>query len=207
MNDHKDFIRTIMDSVRYNFSELMTINLFWALLSIPIVTIPPALAGLSYATYQIIANQKVTKQTFFIGFKKYFAVSYVWFFSYVLVAGLLLFNIDLGIQQQNIGWIGALSGVYWVLLAAWIFFQVYSLPFFVQQEKPKVIMAIRNSVILWLKNPIFSVILTLVLLVIIIISTLLPPFWLLITTSLVTYIANLAVVFLLSREEAKTTNT
>ena len=85
MNSTKDYIRTALNTIKYDFGDLMVSNVLWVLLMVPIVTIPPAFAGLYYATSQLAHNESVTRQIFFKGFKKYFLASYKWFFFNVIV--------------------------------------------------------------------------------------------------------------------------
>jgi uncharacterized membrane protein YesL len=163
MNSTTDYIRTVIETIQYSFGELMGANIRWVLLMLPIVTIPPAFAGLYYATSQLVHNKPSTGKTFFDGFRKYFQVSYFWFFSNVIVVGLLLLNINFTIQFPQILWLQLLRGVYWVLLGVWMLLQFYSFPFLIQQEKPRLGLALRNSAILWLKHSIFSLLLSIVI--------------------------------------------
>jgi uncharacterized membrane protein YesL len=200
MNSTKDYIRTVLDTIRYDFGDLMLINIYWVLLMLPIITIPPAFAGLYYSTTQLVQNETVTRQTFIAGFKKYFRTSYVWFFSNVFVVGLLLFNIDLSIRVPGLSWLQNLTGVYWVLLAAWTLLQIYSFPLLILQDKPKLVLALRNSAILWFKHILFSLILSVVTILLVGVSIYLYPLWFVIAASFIAYLANLGVVFLLSKE-------
>jgi uncharacterized membrane protein YesL len=200
MNSTNDYIRTVIETIQYSFGELMGTNIRWVLLMLPIVTIPPAFAGLYYATSQLVHNKPGSGQTFFDGFKKYFRTSYSWFFSNVLVVGLLLLNINLSVRFPQVWWLQILRGVYWVLLGVWLLLQFYTFPLLVQQEKPRLGLAIRNSAILWLKHSIFSLLLSIVIIVFIVVSIFLFPLWFVISASLIAYLANLGVFFLLSKE-------
>jgi uncharacterized membrane protein YesL len=166
----------------------------------PIITIPPAFAGLYYSTSQLAHNELSNRQTFFEGFKKYFLPSYYWFFSNVIVIGLLLFNIDFSIRYPQVMWLQLLRGVYWVLLGTWILLQIYTFPLIIQQEKPRLSLALRNSVIIWFKNIIFCLLLSIVIIVLIAGSFYLYPLWFVITASLTAYLVNLGVIYLLSKE-------
>jgi uncharacterized membrane protein YesL len=200
MNSAKDYIRTVLDTIRYDFGDLMVSNILWLLLCLPIITIPPAFAGLYYSTSKLAQSELSTRQTFFEGFKKWFFPSYYWFFSNVIIVGLLLFNIDFSLQSPNVMWLQFLSGVYWVLLGSWMLLQIYTFPLLIQQEKPRLLLALRNSIILWLKNIVFSLLLSIVILVLAAGSLYLYPLWFVITASLIAYLANLGVVYLLSKE-------
>jgi hypothetical protein len=200
MNSTKDYIRAVLDTIQYSFGDLMVSNVLWVLLMVPIVTIPPAFAGLNYATSQLVHNEPGTRQIFFDGFKKYFRVSYSWFFSNVVVVGLLLFNIDFSFRVSQVSWLQFLRGIYWVLLGSWMLLQIYTFPLLIQQEKPLLSLALRNSAILWFKHSIFSLLLSFAIIVLVVVSLYLFPLWFVISASLIGYLANLGVVFLLSKE-------
>jgi uncharacterized membrane protein YesL len=178
----------------------MVSNVLWLLLSLPIITIPPAFAGLYYSTSKLAHKESSSRQTFFDGFRKYFRACYSWFFSNVLVVGLLLLNINLTIRFPQVLWLQLLRGVYWVLLGVWMLLQFYTFPLLIQQEKPRLGLALRNSAILWLKHSIFSLLLSIVIIVFIVVSIFLFPLWFVISASLIAYLANLGVFFLLSKE-------
>ena len=167
---------------------------------VPLVTIPPAFAGLYYETSQLAHNESVTRQIFFKGFKKYFLARYKWFFFNVIVVGLLLINVDLSIRFPQVLWLQNLRGVYWILLAFWMLLQIYTFPLLIQQEKPRLVRALRNSAILWFKHSIFSLLLSFAIIVWVVISLFLFPLWFVISASLIAYLANLGVVYLLSKE-------
>jgi hypothetical protein len=200
MNSTKDYIRTVLDTIRYDFGDLMVSNVLWILLILPIITIPPAFAGLYYATLQQVHNKSVTRQKFFEGFRKYLRPSYGWFFSNVVVIGILLLNINLSIRFPQLWWLQLLRGVYLVLLVVWLLLQFYTFPLLIQQEKPRLGLALRNSAVLWLKHSIFSLLLSIVIIVFCVVSIFLFPLWFVISGSLIAYLTNLGVVYLLSKE-------
>lgn len=200
MNSTKDYARTVLDTIRYDFGDLMVSNLFWMLLILPVVTIPPAFAGLYYSTSKLAHNQTSSRQIFFEGFRKYFLTSYYWFFSNLIVVGLLLFNIDLSIQNPQLVWLQLFSGVSLVILTGWMLLQIYTFPLLIRQDKPKLLLALRNSTVIWFKHTIFSLLLSFVIIFLIGVSLYLYPLWFLVTGSLIAFLANLGVVYLLSKE-------
>lgn len=200
MNSTKDYIRAVLDAIRYDFGELMVSNILWLLLCLPIITIPPAFAGLYYSTSRLVQKEASSRKTFFEGFKKYFRASYYWFFLNLIVVGLLLFNIDISIQNSQVRWLQFFSGVSWVILFAWVLIQIYTFPILIQQNNPRLLLALRNSVVLWFKYIIFSTLLSVIIIVLIVVSVYMYPLWFVITASLIAYLTNLGVIYLLSKE-------
>lgn len=201
MRSTNDYLRAVLDTLKYSFGELLVINVLCVLTMLPIVTIPPAIAGMYYATSKL-ANQKVANRAvFFEGFKKYLKTSYIWFFSNVVVIALLLFNIQISFQLGEPILLNLIAS-FWLLLVVWLLLQIYSLPFLIRQEQPKLLQALRNSALLWLKHGFFSLFLAVIIAVLILISVFLYPLWAVITASLIAYIANLGMVYLISKESA-----
>jgi uncharacterized membrane protein YesL len=194
----------VLDTLRYSSGELLTVNMLWVLLSLPIVTIPPSFAGLFYATNRLANQEQVTYRTFFAGFKKYFWKSYIWFLINAIVIGLLIFNINLGLSQSEALWIGQLSIVYWILLFIWSYLQMYHFPFLIEQDEPRLFLALRNSALFWLKYLIFNIFLVIIIGILITISYFIYPFWFVITLSLIAYLTNLGLIYNLSKEKGST---
>lgn len=200
MTSTKDYIRTVLDTIRYDFGDLIVSNVLWVLLLLPILTIPLAFAGLNYAAFQLAHNEISSRKFFFEGFKRYFKVSYYWFFINVFVVGLLLLNIDFSIQFSQVLWLQFFRGVYWVLLGSWMLLQIYTFPLLIHQEKPRLFLALRNSAVLWFKHIVFSILLSFVIFLLIVVSLYLYPLWFILTAGLIAYLTNLGVVYLLSKE-------
>jgi uncharacterized membrane protein YesL len=200
MNSAKDYVRTVLDTIRYDFGELMVSNILWLLLCLPIITIPPAFAGLYYSTSKLAQQETSSRKTFFEGFRKYFRSSYYWFFLNLIVVGLLFINIEFSIQFPEVMWLQFFRRVYLVSLSVWMLLQIYTFPLLIHQEKPRLLLALRNSVILWSKHILFSLLLSFIIILLLVINLYLYPLWFIITASLITYLANLGVVYLLSKE-------
>ena len=199
MNSWKDYTKTVITTLRSSFDVLMVSNILWFVLTVLIITIPPAYAGLYYATNRLAHDETVSRSTFFEGFQKYLRVSYVWFLLNVVVVGFAIYNIYLS-TQFNQTWILVLSGFNWILVAVWMLLQIYTFPFLIEQDKPSLFHALRKSAGLWLKHGIFNFSLAVVIGILAVISVFIPPLWFIITAGLITYLANLAMVFLLSKE-------
>lgn len=201
MKSINDYLRTVLLALRFSFGELLMVNILWVLLMIPVVTIPPAFAGLYYATNQLANEKKVTCHTFFEGFKKYLSKSYLWFLVNTVVIGLLLFNINLGVRLPETAWLQQLGIFYWIFLLIWLSLQIYMFPFLIEQDEPQLWMALRNSVILWIKHLFFNIFLVAIFWFLIAVSYFIYPFWFVITASFIAYLSNLGLIYLLSKEK------
>jgi uncharacterized membrane protein YesL len=182
----------------YSFTALIIWNLLWFAFTVLIVTAPPAAAGLYYATNRLAHHEPTDWRSFFTGFRTYFWSSWRW--------GLL--NLVIGLAVGTNVWyyakIEAAWGV-WVQglfaggLALWVLVQLYTVPLLIEQERQHVRLALRNSAVLFLRRPAFSLSLSVVLMLMIGVSTfLLPPAWLMFTASLCAYLANQGALYLIN---------
>jgi hypothetical protein len=75
--------------------------------------------------------------------------------------------------------------------------QVYTFPILLEQDQPRLVTALRNSMVLYLRRPGFSLALLATLLALALISTLFVVPWALITASLSAYLANRGALYLI----------
>lgn len=169
---------------------LIVLNLVWFLACLPLVTAFPSTAGLFYATNKLAHGQSAGWRDLFDGFRRYLVVSYPWGLLNLLVAAIVFSNV-VYYSQQDAG----LTQVARVVLVAlglfWAMLQVYTFPFILEQERPSLRLALRNSLVIVLKRPLHTLALTFALLALAVITTVaLAPAWLFITASLCAYTAN-----------------
>ena len=191
----KEHASSTLVTMRYAVGELVVTNLLWALFTVLIVTIPPAFAGLYYATNQIAHEKKVTWRTFFIGFRTYFWPSWRWFLANALFVGVLIFNI-LYSGALFAGTMEVLRALYLPLLFAWLLLQLYSFPLLLEQEEPRLLLSLRNSLLLWIAHLPFNLMLTAFVVLLVVISIYLWPSWILITAAFIAYVTNSALLFI-----------
>lgn len=192
-HDLGEWFRDAIDSLEL----LVVFNFFWLILTIPVITAPPAAAGLFYATRSIAHRKETTWKTFFEGFRDFFWLSWRWGLTNLFITMLLVSNIMFysGIEASWASW---LQGTFFALLILWICFSVYPFPLLLEQEDRRVRIAFRNSVVLMLKSPVRFLGIGFILFGIGLLSTiLLLPGWFVITASLIAFIANAATITLL----------
>src|SRR5262249_16874443 len=72
---------------------LVTLNVVWFIISIPIITIIPATAGLFYATNRLAHGKSADWHTVIEGFRLYFWRSWLWGLMNVVVIVVLIGNL------------------------------------------------------------------------------------------------------------------
>jgi uncharacterized membrane protein YesL len=186
---------------------LITVNILWLFCSLPVVTIIPATAALFYATNRLAHGKSADIGTFFQGFRLYFRRSWLWGGLNVLVVVVLVSNF---IYYGRIpGDVASIAGAIVVVASVlWLSLQVYTFPLLIEQEKPHLRLALRNSLILFIRRPLFTLGALVVMVALAAFSTLLiQPMWFFFTASGIAYIANLATVSSIAKVNGKRPDT
>lgn len=168
-------------------------NFLWFLLTLPIITAPAAWAGLVNLSRQSYLNRTATLDDFWAGFRMNIGRGAVMAVLNILVIGLNLFN--LGSYQNTTDFTTlALRSVWWLTLVIWLVVQFYMWPLFYELKQPSLWGAIRNAFVMALLNPLYTLMLMMVVGVVVALSTFLFPAWVLLTGSALAALATGAVL-------------
>ena len=169
-------------------------NVLWFVVSIPIVTVIPATAGLFYVTNLLAHDRPVEWQDFFRGMRRYFWQSWLWG-GMNFIAAILIFSNAIYYSQDSSIAAKIARGVILVVAFLWVTIQVYLFPLLLEQEKPRIGLAFRNSLVLILKRPIYSLGVTVVMVIVVLFSTaFIWPVWMVITAAYCARLANKATI-------------
>ena len=95
-----------------------------------------------------------------------------------------------------------------VVILIWLALQMHTFPLLLEQEKPKLLQALRNSFVILMKRPFHSMGTALIVAVLIGVSTLfIQPAWIFITAALSTYLANRVTVSAITKLTGKPAQT
>ncbi len=164
--------------------QVVTSNLLWFALTLPLVTAPLALAGLYYCAYKLARGQAAGRDTFFKGVRLYGWAAYRFVLMHLVVIAVLVANfIFYGrMNQQWSTWAqGAAAG----LLVLWLVANIFTFPLYMIQSEKKLRTALRNCYVLYVKRPGWCFSLLAFLLLLSAVSTLLGPSWALCSACLV----------------------
>ncbi len=164
----------------YNAVPYFTLNLVWCALSLPVVTILPALGGLYYAVLQMSQEGSADGGTVWEGFKKHWRLSLRWGVLVYGVAAVLILNIWFYLNLDQSWAIFALFGAV-VFLILWIAVNQFSFPLLLLQEEKKIFLAIRNGFIVVMRKPLAALKVMALSLLISAVSIVLPPLWIFIS--------------------------
>lgn len=162
----------------------------WILIFIPITLASPAIGGLYYATNQLAHDIDGGLTAFWEGVKQYFWPSYRWGFLNLIIA--FLFSVNIWFYGNTTWSFAPYFRVAFIVgVIFWTTLQMYTFPFIIEQEKPLLKTALRNSLIATARFPLRSFGFMLLVGVLWFVSTyIFVPLWVIITVSLFAYLSN-----------------
>ncbi len=184
------------------------LNVIWFICSLPIVTLIPSTAALFYATNQLAHGKPADWHTFFEGFRRYFWQSWLWGVLNVIATAGLISNELFYTRTDSDGFVW-LRGAIIALAIFWLGIQMYTFPLLLEQEHPHLRLALRNSLVILIKKPIFTVSRVFLIGLLMVVSTLLMwPVWIFLTASVCAWLANSATLTAIKQitEKDKTIN-
>jgi uncharacterized membrane protein YesL len=181
---------------------LALMNLVTMLLLVPVVTFPPALAGLWNVANIAVQGKSIAWSDYWEAFKRYFGKAWKLAGLNIAVLATLFVNMRFytpGVAPFNISdnLSFVIRAIWFSLTVLWVMLQMYTLAMLLEQTDQRVRLALRNSAVLLFANPGFSFILFLLLLVVSAVSTVIPALWALISLALLAVVCNKAVRHLL----------
>jgi len=193
-------LRALWMACRDYYEELFRLvgaNLLWLLLAITLVTLPPATAGMFYLTNHIAHDRPVELRMFFVGLRQYWLKSWLLALINLFVLAVLLANVRSYGQLLEPRWAAIVQGLFLGLTALWCLIQLYVFPMLLEQEEPKLLLALRNAALLTLATPFTSLALGVLLVIVALISAVLALPFAVALMAIVALAANQAVLMLL----------
>jgi|GEM_PF-941617 len=168
-------------------TALNTGDWFVAISSLPIY----ALGAVSTASALYMVNKAFHKESvspldFFRGIKKFFLRSYALGFLYLLVLGIVIFDLVFFLSSKLI--VFNLIGGVWVYVTLYVIFVGYYLLGFLVEQDVGLRKAIRRSALIVLDNFFFSVVVTVMFAIVAAVSYFLPPAYFLLTGGAIAFI-------------------
>jgi hypothetical protein len=105
----------------------------------------------------------VDLRDFWEGLRRYWKLSWRWALPNAALIAILLGDYSLTGRLSKSPTAHFVQGFYLALLVAWVFLQIYALPFLFEQEEPSVRLALRNASVFLGKNLGFSLLLAVLL--------------------------------------------
>lgn len=201
----KHVFRIVWQALKDLYEEMFMLalmNIVTALLVVPVVTFPPALAGLWNAANLVVQGKSVAWSDYFGAFRRYFWKAWGLALLNILVILIMVVNVWFYAPENAPFRISAnlslLIRTFWVSLTVlWVIMQMYPLAMLLEQHDQRLRIALRNAAVLMFANPGFSFVLVVLLVIISILSVLIPALWILVTFAVIAVVCNRAVRHLL----------
>lgn len=188
----------IWQSIRSNYEELFVfvpLSIAWWLCALVIVPLPPASAGLAYLATEIAHERRIEWRMAVEGARLYFWRSWQVFLVALAGTAVLVINVVFYLNIENI--LRYLTILWIYVLLIWLSALVYVFPLLVAMEEPRILLIYRNALLLALSQPLFTIILLVVLVLLTAISVVIPILLVLITPGLWALASTRALVHLL----------
>ncbi len=186
----------------YDAIPYFTLNLAWFVMSLPMVTIFPALGGLYAAVLELNQEGRADWSSVWEGFKKYGWLSLRWGLLALLGDVILAVNIWFYLNiNENWAFIALMVAIIFSIF--WIAIHQFSFPLLLMQDEKKIFLAIRNSYVVVMRQPLAALKVMLLSLVISVVSILLPPLWIFVSMALIIQLRTRTVLKAVKRIKAK----
>lgn len=190
--------RVIIKSLKDIWGEmfmLVLMNLFTLLCQLVIIPGPPAMAAL-YAMCNRVANDyAISWDNYFDAFKKYFKKSWIYAVFSIVITALLVVNfIWYGQQFGDQPWAAWVQGAWLAATFFWLVINFYTYPFLMEQEDKRLRVALRNAALVAGANPLFTLIIIIIVGVLMVISIVITPVFVLLGFAIYALFGSEAVV-------------
>jgi len=156
-----DAFRVVWRSLRDVYDEmfmLMGVNSFTLLMCLPVVTIPPALAGAAFVAHRVAHGLAFAPRDFWAGFRMYLWDS--WKVALPSLVGWFLLVLNLLFYSQQTDPYLRLLVILWAFVGfVWLGIQFYLLPLLVYQRDKSLGGLFKNAAVLAVSRPLFNLVL------------------------------------------------
>lgn len=167
-------------------------NLFAVLISIPLITLPIAFAGLSYMSHQAQTTPAAHVDEFWAGVRKYWRQGLL--VGLVDAVFLTVLAVNFMFYLDQAGMLIAALRVFWLIaLLLWACVQFYLWPLLEEMEQPSLRDGVRNAFVMILRHPGFSLLFSAIMVLFFVVSIALFAVMMLVTLSLIACLSTTAV--------------
>ncbi len=170
-------------------------NLMFVGLCIPVITAPGAFSALMYSGY--VGHAKTYEgelEAFWDAFRQHWRRALVWALGHGLFAIVHLTNVFFYAGGTESLSTIVLRTLWTLITVVWVGAIFYTWPIYYAMQKPSMMGATRNAVIMVLQNPLFTMTLLFAMFLLSLISTVFIVTWVLLTWGLFSSISNAAVL-------------
>jgi hypothetical protein len=196
-------IKVSLKDIWEDIWSVLVINLVWTLCMLVVVPGPPATLALYRYANRMAHGEIVDTKDFFREFKTCWGCGWRWGVVVLPISAIFVGDILLSNEKNmSAATFPYMQCFYIALLVIWLLLQTQVLAFMIEQEKPEVKTAFRNSLVMLGKNFSFSIAYYLELILLILIGVVLCMAIFIVGGVLLADIGNRAVLFNLERNKA-----
>lgn len=132
---------------------LVICNMIWLVAQLLVVTGPPATAALFVVTNRLARGQVAKVKDFWAAAKGLFLAGWKWGGLNILIIVIMVnaaYVYSLGVVPGSLG--PTLMLLSLILLAGWLFTQLFAFPFWLEQSDRRIVLALRNGVVVQAHN-------------------------------------------------------
>jgi uncharacterized membrane protein YesL len=162
-------LRSSLSAWYYDLFILIAANLVWLVLSLLVLPIGPATAGLFYISNECAKGEPLSFGLFWTGMRRYARLSIKLSIAIIVITILLVVNVIfyLGLAST----IGQIVGIIWIYAVLfWGLLLNYPFALMVQMDNPGLLKILRNSFLLFIDNVGLTVSMSLLTLLVAILS-------------------------------------
>lgn len=162
-------LRSAFSAWYYDVFVLIGVNLLWLFLSLLILPLGPATAGLFYVADHVAREEPISLGMFWQGFRRFLGKG--WQVMFVLLAVPIITAVNVAFYLNMQSNLMQILGIMWIyVLIFWAVMAIYPFPVLMAMERPALLPIFRNSALLALGNVAFSVSMALLTLLVIALS-------------------------------------
>lgn len=150
-------------------ANMLLVNMVGVMAFLTVIFAPPAVFGLVYTANRLVAGESLGLTGLVQGGRKYFVTSWLWALFNFVVFYIVSINLSF-YGLAPVSW-GSLLQYFFVFVSlVWLMVQFYALPYLMDMEEKKLLLALRNGWFTIMASPGYTLVLMVLLGVIILIS-------------------------------------
>ncbi len=133
------------------------INAICGLCIVVVIPFPPALFGMYYVMNELTHGRGASLSDMLAGARRYALKSWLWMALNLVVGGVAFVSLQF-YGSIKADWGALLQGAVAILVALWLIVQFYTLPYLMEQDEKRLLIAMRNGLFTALASPVYTLV-------------------------------------------------
>ncbi len=191
--------RNLWRAALYFYDDLflwLGLSILQGLALVTIILAPPVAMGINAVGNERAREKRINFDLFKDGFRTYFWSSYKYLLIWVAVAALLGANMYFYADRLQ-GWLRYLTFLWFYLALFWVSILPYLFPIFLETETPTILIVYRNTMLLALSKPLYTLFLLLQIAILVLLTRYIPILLFIIFPAMTVLMGNLGARYLI----------